>query len=404
MESAAGRFAVVPAYRVSGSADRHSDLPGSDVADTTDQPAAIGPVVRRTLRRWVVGGVMFGLGFPVIGWLVAGGCLTPTCIAEGHRAQPVLWIVDLAPLVLGLTAATIGIYHGRLIRSLHSVEMIVDARTHELRAALEDLARTQASLLSAQKLEAIGSLAAGVAHEINTPIQYIGDNTKFVGESIEELLALAAAVGERPDLPPIDLEFMRDELPTAVQDSLDGIEQVARIVRALKAFAHPGSDDFALEDVNELIGVTASVSKSEWKYVAEMDLSGLDPSLPHLPVLSGPLKQVMLNLMVNAAHAIADAGAGQGRISVTSGLEGDAAVIRVTDTGSGIPEEIRDRIFEPFFTTKEVGTGTGQGLAIAYEVVVKRHGGSLEVESEVGSGTTFVIRLPASRDAVEAAA
>ncbi len=358
--------------------------------------------------RWTAAGVIFGATFPLVGWWVAGGVL------QGHLDQPVLYIVDLAPFVLGLTGFAIGAFHARLIRIRHSIEDTVRARTAELEHALTDLSNTQAELLNAQKLEAIGGLAAGIAHEINTPIQYVGDNTRFIEESMTGLLAVAEAAGAlvasvqdveqlagpvaqlQQATADVDIGFLADEVPAALTDSLNGIDQVAQIVRALKSFAHPGGEDKSPTDLNELIETTAAVSRNEWKYVADLDLDGLDPDLPPVPVLAGPLKQVLLNLIVNAAHAIEprqkETGE-KGSITVTTTIEGDGAVIAVADNGGGMPDEIRDRVWEPFFTTKEVGRGSGQGLAIARSIVEK-HGGAIRFDTEVGVGTTFTIRLP----------
>ena len=373
--------------------------------------------------RWLLAGASFGALFPLTGWFVAASGAAVAGIAGAHRAQPVLYIVDLAPFVLGVTGYAIGHFHARLLRIRQSIEHTVRARTAELQLALEELSATQAELLSAQKLEAIGGLAAGIAHEINTPIQYVGDNTRFVEDSLTQLLDVTAAasrladavrdVGEaagvveafRHAAEEADMEFLSAELPSAIAESLHGIDQVASIVQALKSFAHPGSEEKAPADLNEIITTTAAVARNEWKYVAEMDLSGLDPALPHVPVLSGPLKQVLLNMIVNAAQAIEetiDESAGKGRIAITTSAEGGFAIIHIADTGGGIPEEIQPRILEPFFTTKEVGKGSGQGLAIARSIVDK-HGGSLRFTSVLGTGATFTIMLPLQSDLATAA-
>jgi signal transduction histidine kinase len=374
--------------------------------------------LERCIRvRWLLGGIGFGVMFPLIGWFAAGG-LSQAGISAGHRSQPVLYIVDVAPFVLGVTGYAIGVFHARLIRIRHSIEDTVRARTAELQQALTDLSNAQAELLNAQKLEAIGGLAAGIAHEINTPIQYVSDNTRFIEESVAGLLGVASAAASlvetvqdigaaaghvekfREAAEEADIEFLTEEVPQALADSLTGIEQVAEIVRALKSFAHPGSDDKAPADLNEIITTVGAVSRSEWKYAADLDLDGLDPDLPHVPVLAGPLKQVILNIVVNAAHAIEpvqEQTGEKGTIRITTSVDTDHAEMTISDTGAGMPEEIRDRIFEPFFTTKGVGKGSGQGLAIAKSIVDK-HGGSLTFDSEIGKGTTFNIRLPLNDD------
>nr|MDJ0959961.1 hypothetical protein [Acidimicrobiia bacterium] len=200
--------------------------------------------------RWLIGGVVFGAMFPLIGWLAAGAASSGAGAA--HRSQPVLYIVDLAPFVLGFTGYAIGHFHARLVRIRQSIEQTVEQRTAELQTALNELSTTQAELLNAQKLEAIGGLAAGIAHEINTPIQYVSDNTRFVEESLQDLLALAEASSHLADAvrdvsevaglmesyndiaKKADVDFLTEEIPGALEESLEGIEQVASIVKALK--------------------------------------------------------------------------------------------------------------------------------------------------------------------------
>jgi PAS domain S-box-containing protein len=270
-------------------------------------------------------------------------------------------------------------------------------------------------LRQAQKLEAIGQLAAGVAHEINTPTQYIGDNARFLKDSWEPiagLLNLCRAMRQEGADGPVsieslskfdrlfeqaDLEYLLKEIPQAIEQSLDGVQRVAKIVRAMKEFSHPGSQEKSAVDVNKAIETTITVARNEWRYVAEM-VTHLDENLPLAPCLAGELNQVILNLIVNAAHAIAEvvgeSTEKKGNITITTSHKEGWVEIAISDTGSGIPEEIRSRIFEPFFTTKTVGKGTGQGLTLAHSLIVKRHQGQLWFETETGKGTTFFIRLP----------
>ncbi len=287
----------------------------------------------------------------------------------------------------------------------------INERNAALAQALEELQTAQAEMLQGQKMEAIGTLASGIAHEINTPIQYVGDNVRFIGDATGDVLAVLQASGQavaefddgalRPEtmamlsqaLEEADIEFLYEELPAAVEQALEGVGRVATIVRAMKDFAHPGTEELAPVDLNHAIETTATVSKNEWKYVAELELD-LDPDLGLVPALSGPLNQVVLNMIINAAHAIADKGDDKGVIRIVTSREDDFAVVSISDTGCGIPEEIRSRIFDPFFTTKEVGRGSGQGLALAHRVVVEQHRGRIDVESEVGVGTTFHLRIP----------
>lgn len=292
----------------------------------------------------------------------------------------------------------------------------LSATNQQLQETLDELANAQSELVQARKLEAIGQLAAGVAHEINTPIQFVADNTHFTGEAIEDLLDVVAsaevlasalagcdqlpapvseAIGRyRERLAAADVDYLRAELPQAIEQTIEGTRRVSEIVRALKDFAHPANDRPNPVDLNRAIESTIAVSKNEWKTVAAVEFDP-DPTLPHVTALAGPLQQAVLILVVNAAQAIASHRTeGLGTISITTEHDDDWVSIAVTDDGPGIPPEIHDRLFEPFFTTKAVGKGSGQGLPVAHSVVVQRHGGQLTFESEVGVGTTFTIRIP----------
>lgn len=275
-------------------------------------------------------------------------------------------------------------------------------------------------LAQAQKLRSIGQLASGIAHEINTPTQYVGDNIRFLKDAFEDLIGvlrgdeelLAAARGGGVSAELIrrlqdgreraDLEYLVSEVPVAVQHTLEGVERISKIVRAMKDFAHPGREEKASADLNRIIDTTVTVARNEWKYVADMQ-TDFDRRLP--PVLCHPAEigQVILNLVINAAHAIEDVvkqgRAAKGVITIATRRRDGWAEIDIRDTGSGIPENIRHRIFDPFFTTKEIGRGTGQGLAICYPVIVEKHGGRISFDSEVGRGTTFTIGLPLGEQA-----
>jgi PAS domain S-box-containing protein len=271
----------------------------------------------------------------------------------------------------------------------------------------------ESQLRQSQKLESIGQLAAGIAHEINTPTQFIGGNLRFLRDSFEPLAgfirsAQTLTIGEAmPDAVEIanlrraaaaaDLDYLLEELPKALDESLEGVERVARIVLAMKEFSHPGTAEMVMVNLNRAIESTVTVARNEWKYLADMDLQ-LDLALPVVPCHPGDINQVILNLVVNAAHAIDDTDCvkrgGKGTISISTRSEAGWVEIRVTDTGTGIPEAIRQRIFDPFFTTKEVGRGTGQGLFVCHKVVTEKHGGQITFETEVGVGTTFRVRLP----------
>lgn len=286
-----------------------------------------------------------------------------------------------------------------------------------IEAFLDLTERTQleARLRHSQKLEAVGQLAAGIAHEINTPIQYVGDNTRFLQQSLQtiqdacmryaELLEAAKAEGVTPDMvarieqiaEAAELDYLFGEIPTAIDQTLEGVDRITRIVRAMKDFSHPGGNEKAAADLNRAIESTVTVASSAWKNVASLRLD-LDPELPPVVCYLGDVNQAILNLIVNAAHAVGDVvkqkPGSLGEITVSSRGDGDQVEVRVSDTGAGIPEEIRSRLFEPFFTTKGVGKGTGQGLSVVYGAIVTRHGGTVTFTSEVGKGTTFILRLP----------
>jgi PAS domain S-box-containing protein len=253
-------------------------------------------------------------------------------------------------------------------------------------------------MASSERLESIGRLAAGVAHEINTPIQYLNDSVSFVREGVKELLeyidALRAQIPTPPE-PDENVEELRTDMPPALDRMADGLVRIAEIVRSMKDFANADQSAMASVDLNRKIASTLVVARSEYSAVADAH-TDFAP-LPPIYCNSGLINQVILNLIVNASHAIADVvrkTGERGRISVRTAIDGDDVVISLSDTGGGIPENIRSRIYEPFFTTKEVGRGTGQGLSIAHNVVVKGHGGNIHFETEMGRGTTFHVRLP----------
>jgi light-regulated signal transduction histidine kinase (bacteriophytochrome) len=270
-------------------------------------------------------------------------------------------------------------------------------------ALLEQIKTNQAvelELRRAQKLEAVGRLAAGVAHEINTPLQFVSDNLAFLQTSVETLVGLVAGqLAREPDnqaAEEADFPYLREELPKAIAQSKEGLDRVSVIVRAMKAFAHPDSVDKAPGDINQAIATTVDIARGEVKEVARVALE-LGP-LPPIPCYVGGLSQVFLNLIVNAAHAIQKTlgpERASGLITITSWHAPPDVFVTIADDGEGIPEALRESVFLPFFTTKEVGRGTGQGLALAHSIVVDKHGGSLTFESEVGRGTTFRVRLPA---------
>lgn len=270
-------------------------------------------------------------------------------------------------------------------------------------------------LLQAQKLKSIGELATGIAHEINTPTQYVGSNIRFLQAQIGSILGIWQKLNPmiktmkqgkiKPEMissleaimQEADFDYLINEIQLALQQSLEGIDHITEIVSAMKEFSHPGYGEKTLTDINHIIENTILVARNEWKYIAELEVI-LDPDLPLVQAFSGELKQAILNLLVNAADAIADVvgdgSHGKGKIEVSTRLDRDWVEIRVKDDGIGMPDEIQDFVFDPFFTTKDVGKGSGQGLSITYNIIAERHGGSIDFISEYYKGTTFIIRLP----------
>ena len=323
--------------------------------------------------------------------------------------------------------------HGHYIPFEANVSLVTDSESGlpralfvarnitERREAEEERRRMEVQLRQAQKLEAIGQLAAGIAHEINTPIQFIGDNNTFLMSSFEEVFdhiqhltdclasirqqegpgaLLAARCLE--NLEGTELDYLQSEIPQAVQQSLDGVNRVSRIVSAMKDFCHPGENNRIAADLNRAIKSTLTVSRNEWKFLVSLE-TDLDPDLPLVPCFLNELNQAILNLLVNAAHAIGEQrqdhnDGSLGHIRVSTRRHGAEVEITVEDDGPGIPDAIRDRIFDPFFTTKPVGRGTGQGLAIVHAVIVDMHHGRITLETTPGHGSAFHLFLPLDGD------
>ncbi|MBN2802498.1 MAG: PAS domain S-box protein [Deltaproteobacteria bacterium] len=267
-------------------------------------------------------------------------------------------------------------------------------------------------LVQSQKLESIGQLAAGIAHEINTPSQFVGDNIRFLQESTTGLFKLLDAfedlkqtvkdvegvqeiiekIEELKD--DLDFEFLTEETPSAIAQSLDGIQRISSIVLAMKDFSHPSTEDMTPANLNKMLDSTITIARNEWKYVAEIE-TVFDNNLPLTPCYIGEMNQVFLNIIVNAAHAIGYKNLSEkGNIKISTFNEEHHALITIEDNGTGIPQKIIEKIYDPFFTTKEVGKGTGQGLAIAYSTITEKHHGKIDVFSEEGKGTRFEIRIP----------
>ena len=281
-----------------------------------------------------------------------------------------------------------------------------DALLHESRDEL---------MSQTQRMASIGRLSSGIAHEINTPIQYIGDNMQFFKDSFKDLVTLfngcmdfievtrkgqvseAAVLQIENTVKETDSEYLIEEIPRAIDQTIEGLKRVSEIASAMKKFCHPGGDERQFVDINKIIKNVVTVARNEWKYFADI-VFNLDKNLPPVPCRPGEINQVLLNLVINAAHVVRDVvekdGTEKGEIKISTGSDHGWAEIRISDTGTGIPKEIRHRIFDPFFTTKEVGRGTGQGLAISRGMIVKNYGGTLDFETESGKGTTMTVRLP----------
>jgi two-component system, NtrC family, sensor kinase len=281
---------------------------------------------------------------------------------------------------------------------------------------ITELRRAQLEVTSAQRMAAVGTLAAGIAHEINTPVQFVSDSLGFLREGTHDVLTVVDAlqkvcrlVAQEPASAAVrealasvseaealaDLPYLRENLPQALDRCVDGLGRVSSIVKSIQEFAHPGGTDVAPVDLNRAIANTLTIARNAYVDVAE-----LETDLRVLPLVTcqvDQINQVVLNLVINAAHAIGDvfkSSGVRGHLTVGTRMAGEDVIISVADTGSGIPDAIRGHIFEPFFTTKEVGEGTGQGLALAWKLVTEKHGGTLSFETILGKGTTFLVRLP----------
>lgn len=328
--------------------------------------------------------------------------------------------VVVACMILGLMLTLVLSVRRMLKSNYHAASTALQGEQGRYEEARADRVYAEEKLRQAQKLESVGQLAAGIAHEINTPMQYIGDNTNFlkatVGRLIDVAQAAQGATSEgateehlaelRKSIERSKLPMLIERAPKAADDALAGVQSVSRIVSAMKRFSHPGSEDAGPVDVNDAIDTTLTVCRNEWKYCAELE-TDFEENAPPAEGRVGPLNQVWLNLIVNAAHAISDRhGDDLGKITIRTRSTNNGAdlEISITDNGSGISEEHLSRVFDHFFTTKDVGVGTGQGLAIAHQVIVAEHNGSISVDSSLGEGTTFTIVLPTVQNAAMAGA
>jgi signal transduction histidine kinase len=362
----------------------------------------------QTYAAVIVDQTMPGLsGLEVIRAMSTRGPLPPTIMVTGTGDEHIA--VDA--MKLGVSDYLVKDLEGGFI---HVLPLVV-GRSIKQRWTLLEKQRMEQELAQAQKMKAIGQLASGIAHEINTPTQYIGDNARFLQDAFSDISGLLDAYDRllqaahkdavtdellnevEAKVRRADLGYLTAEIPQAIQQSIEGVEHVASIVSAMKEFSHPDTIRKQAIDLNHVIEGAITLCCNEWKYVAHV-VTDFDPDLPPVCCLPSDINRVVLNLLVNAAHATAKAshnGAdGKRDICVRTRHDGAWAEIRVEDAGTGIAEDIRNHVFDLFFTTKEVGEGTGQGLAIAHAIVVEKHGGTIYFETEVGRGTTFIVRLP----------
>ncbi|MDL1956236.1 MAG: ATP-binding protein [Candidatus Desulfofervidus auxilii] len=286
----------------------------------------------------------------------------------------------------------------------------------ELRATVEELKNTQSFLVQQGKLMAIGQLAAGIAHEMNNPLGFVASNFRTLREyiaDIKELLIAYQGLRERLERgegvngeighikaieEKVDIEFILEDIESLFKDTMDGIDRLTGIIKSLRDFSRIDQlEDYTEYDINEGIKSTLVITKNEYKYYAEVktELGDIPPIYCH----PNKINEVFLNLIVNAAQAIAGQNREEkGTIFIKTFKEGEFVYIQISDDGPGIPDEIKDKIFDPFFTTKPPGKGTGLGLSICYDIVVNKHKGQIWVESEVGKGTTFTVKLPIKPD------
>lgn len=323
------------------------------------------------------------------------------------------WLgISIRPLFDGAGKLTHSVAVGADITSKREEMRKKQELQDKLVAEMKERERVVIELQLAQKLESVGRLAAGIAHEINTPIQYVGDSLFLLRSAYDEFNQLLDSVGNAIDILPDsdarsalqremselmkkhDVEYLRAEMPKAFERTFDGVDRVTNIVSAMKEFAHPDGEEQSAADLNHAIDNTLIVTSNEYKYLAKVrkDFAELPPVVCNI----GELNQVFVNLIVNAAHAIQDAGkdVNTGEIRISTAIDGDTAVVRVGDNGCGVPAENLSKLYDPFFTTKDVGRGSGQGLAISHSIVVDKHGGDMSVSSTVGVGTEFAVRVP----------
>lgn len=335
-------------------------------------------------------------------------CLMPDAIAAEHNAYLQRYLDTRQASILGKRREVEARRKdGKIFPALLRVNPMYMDNTIYFSGVIDDISDTKAlhnQLIQAQKLEAIGQLASGVAHEINTPIQYIGDNLSALNQYIADLLAYQQGINQlipddlKPQLEKLaedhDLAFILEDSPNAIRQSLEGVERVAEIVKAMKAFSHmETAQGRQAINLHEALNSALTICRNGYKHIAKVETDYAD-DIGVIECYANQLNQVFLNLIVNAAHAIEESQKEHGLIRIATRKRGDQVEIQIQDNGAGIPKPIQDKVFNLFFTTKPVGKGTGQGLSLAHSIIVEKHRGQLFFESEAGVGTTFHILLP----------
>ncbi|MCD4728307.1 MAG: response regulator [Pirellulales bacterium] len=346
-------------------------------------------------------------GLDVIRAMADRGPLPPTIMVTGTGNEQ----IAVEVMKLGVSDYLTKDLEGGFVNVLP----LVVGRAIQQRRMLREKQRVEKELARVQRLESIGKLAAGLAHEINTPTQYIGDNTRFLQDAFKDISGLLDAfdrllqaarndsVSEdlikeiEAELRNADMGYLNREIPLAIGQSLEGVNYVANIVDAMREFSHPANGEKRPIDLNHAILGATTLCRGEWKHQAEL-VTDFDTELPLVCCLPTDINRLVVNLVVNAVHAIADAARDgderKGTITIQTKYDDPWVEIRVEDNGTGIPDEIRSRVFDLFFTTKEVGRGSGQGLAIVHNIVVDKHGGTIDFQTKEGEGTTVIIHLP----------
>ncbi|MDD2761497.1 MAG: PAS domain S-box protein [Methylomonas sp.] len=335
-------------------------------------------------------------------------CLMPDAIASQHDSFLQRYLTTRQPAIMGQRREVEAKRKdGKLFPALLQVNPMQLDDTVFFSGVIDDISETKAlqtQLIQAQKMEAIGQLASGVAHEINTPIQYIGDNLSALAQNFADILDYQQSLSDTADdtmkaklealAERYDIAYILEDSPKAIQQSLEGVARVAEIVKAMKTFSHFGpSQDKQFVNLHEALNGVLTISRNSYKYIAQIE-TDFATDVGSIECYANQLNQVLLNLLINAVHAIEDGPNRPGLIRISTRKLDDSVEILIQDNGIGIPDSIQEKVFNLFFTTKPVGKGTGQGLSLAYSIIVENHHGKLFFESQVGSGTIFHIQLP----------